>query len=147
MFAGNPFWMHPKTSNLVKSCNLMRVIIGKIWWWYLNSVLSNLNITDFFTHTSAPLWGATSWGGQSMNEKISHFHITQNWIEISPPNFHQLLTSSDYNFSPNLKFFGALKTDCLPKQFLTSQGRGRLIFWATTSKLCEKPFFFKMFNW
>ena len=29
VLAGNPFWMHPKTSNLVKSCYLMRLITDK----------------------------------------------------------------------------------------------------------------------
>ena len=89
---------------------------------------------------------STSWGG-SPREKITKNTITQKCFEISPPNFYQLKISSEVNFSQILMGIAWKMVLPRPWPFETSQGRGRLIFWATTSKFGEKTHLLMIFKW
>ena len=85
VLAGNPFWVHQKTSNLVKSCNLLRLISGKNlvvisqfsfeqfkYYWFFHSYFSSLMRGHFmrglkygrknqsFSYYSKLNWGITT---------------------------------------------------------------------------------------
>ena len=85
--------------------------------------------------------------GLSLINKISQIWITQKCFEILTPNFYQLKYLWESKFSPNLKFLDALVLNFQPKWLKTSEGRGRLIFWGTSSKFGEKAYLLKMYKW
>ena len=78
--------------------------------------------------------------GGTLKKKNFQIWISQSWLEISTPNFHQLLTSMGTRFVQNLKALGASDLDFPPKASKTSNGRGRPIFWATPLKFGENAF-------
>ena len=93
-----------------------------------------------------PLWTGSFWKlffyvvGDTWKTKNFKIWISQKWFEISTPNFHQLFTSICTRFVPNLKAFGALDLNFLPKMSKTSNGRSGSIFWATPFKFGENSF-------
>ena len=89
---------------------------------------------------------STSWG-RSPREKSTKNTITQKCFEISQPNFYQLKISSEVNFSQSLMGIAWKMVLPCPWPFQTSQGRGRLIFWATPSKFGEKTHLLIIFKW
>ena len=68
-------------------------------------------------------------------------------VEKSQPNFYQLKISWEVNFSQILMGIAWKMVLPRPWPFETSQGRGRLIFWATTSKFGEKTHLLMIFKW
>ena len=66
-------------------------------------------------------------GGKLKRQNI-WFWISQKWIEISTPNFHQLLTSMKTRFALKIKVIGAQNLDFLPKTLKTSHSVGCPIF-------------------
>ena len=62
--------------------------------------------------------------GGTLKKKNFQIWISQSWLEISTPNFHQLLTSIGTRFVQNLKALGALDLDFPPKASKTSNGLG-----------------------
>ena len=85
--------------------------------------------------------------GKESREKITKNTITQKCFEISQPNFYQLKISSEVNFSQSLMGIAWKMVLPCPWPFQTSQGRGRLIFWATPSKFGEKIHLLIIFKW
>ena len=85
--------------------------------------------------------------GKESREKITKNTITQKCFEISQPNFYQLKILSEVNFSQILMGIAWKMVLPRPWPFETSQGRGRLIFWATTSKFGEKTHLLMIFKW
>ena len=75
------------------------------------------------------------------------FNSGENCFEISQPNFYQLKISWEVNFSQILMGIAWKMVLPRPWPFETSQGRGRLIFWATTSKFGEKTHLLMIFKW
>ena len=65
--------------------------------------------------------------GGTLKEKIFQIWISQSWLKISTPNFHQLLTYIGTRFVQNLKTLGALDLNFPPKASKTSNGCGRPI--------------------
>ena len=47
--------------------------------------------------------------GKEFEEQNGQIRITQKWLEISTPKFHQLLTSMKTRFVPKIKVLGASK--------------------------------------
>ena len=76
-----------------------------------------------------------SWG--ICRNKSFQFGISQKWLEISTPKFHQLLTSMKTLFVQKIKVIGAQNLDFPPKTSKTSNGRGRPNFWAMPLKFGE----------
>ena len=62
--------------------------------------------------------------GKELEEQNGQIRITQKWLEISTPKFHQLLTSMKTRFVPKIKVIGAQNLDFPPKTSKTSNGRG-----------------------
>ena len=120
-------------------------------WWKFGVDISNhfweiQNLT-FFHSNSFPLAYKNSFRklffyivGDTWKTKNLEFWISQKWFEISTPNFHQLFTSIGTRFVLNLKAFGALNLNFLPKMSKTSNGRSGSIFWATPFKFGENSF-------
>ena len=80
--------------------------------------------------------------GGTLKKKNFQIWISQSWLEISTPNFHQLLTFVGTHFAQNLKALGASDLDFPPKASKTSNGRGRSIFWATPLKFGVNAFLY-----
>ena len=78
--------------------------------------------------------------GGTLKKKNFQIWISQSWLEISTPNFHQLLTSIGTHFVQNFKALSASDLDFPPKVSKTSNGRGRSNFQATPSKFGENSF-------
>ena len=53
--------------------------------------------------------------GDTEKDEIGQFWISQKWLEISTPNFHQLLTSIKTRFVQKIKVIGTQNLDLLPK--------------------------------
>ena len=62
--------------------------------------------------------------GKELEEQNGQIRITQKWLEISTPKFHQLLTSMKTRFVQKIKVIGAQNLDFPPKTSKTSNGRG-----------------------
>ena len=82
--------------------------------------------------------------GKELEEQNGQIRITQKWLEISTPKFHQLLTSMKSRFVPKIKVIGAQNLDFLPKTSKTSKGRGGRNFWATPLKFGENWYWPKL---
>ena len=120
-------------------------------WWKFGVDISNhfweiQNLT-FFHSNSFPLAYKNSFWKlflyakrKELQWKNVKFWISQNWFEISTPNFHQLFTSIGTHFVPNLKAFGGSALDFPPKASKTFNGCSRPFFWATPFKFGEKSF-------
>ena len=63
--------------------------------------------------------------GKELEEQNGQIRITQKWLEISTPKFHQLLTSMKTHFVQKIKVIGAQNLNFPPKTFKPSKGRGR----------------------
>ena len=120
-------------------------------WWKFGDDISNhfweIQNLRFFVFQVSPTMYKNNFQklfsyivGDTWKRKNLRFWISQKWFEISTPNFHQLLTSIGTHFVPNLKAFGALDLDFLPKTSKTSNGCGRPNFWATPFKFGENSF-------
>ena len=53
--------------------------------------------------------------GTKSESQNGQSRITQKWLEISAPNFHQLLTSMKTRFVQKIKVIGAQNLDFPPK--------------------------------
>ena len=62
--------------------------------------------------------------GKELEEQNGQIRITQKWLEISTPKFHQLLTSMKTRFVQKIKVIGAQNLNFLPKTSKTSNVRG-----------------------
>ena len=60
-----------------------------------------------------------------LEEQNGQIRITQKWLEISTPKFHQLLTSMKTRFVQKIKVIGAQNLNFPPKMSKPSKGRGR----------------------
>ena len=116
-------------------------------WWKFGVDISNqlwdIQIWKFFFFKVPPTRYKNSFWklvGGTLRKKNFQIWISQSWLKISTPNFHQFLTSIGTRFEQNLKALGALDLDFPPKPFKTSNGRGRSIFWATPLKFGESSF-------
>ena len=49
--------------------------------------------------------------GKELEEKNGQIKITQKWLKISTPKFHQLLTSMKTRFVQKIKVIGAQNLD------------------------------------
>ena len=63
--------------------------------------------------------------GKELEEQNGQIRITQKWLEISTPKFHQLLTSMKTRFVQKIKVIGAQNLNFLPKTSKPSKGCGR----------------------
>ena len=118
-------------------------------WWKFGVDISNhfweiKNLT-FFHSNSFPLAYKNSFRklffylmGNELKRQNGWVWISQRWFEILIPNFHQLYLIGT-RFVPNMKVLGAQNLDFPPKTSKTSNGHGRLSFWATPSKFWENP--------
>ena len=82
--------------------------------------------------------------GKELEEQNGQIRITQKWLEISTPKFHQLLTSMKTRFVPKIKVIGAQNLDFPPKTSKTSNGRGGPNFWAMPLKFGENWYWPKL---
>ena len=82
--------------------------------------------------------------GKELEEQNGQIRITQKWLEISTPNFHQLLTSMETRFVQKIKVIGAQNLNFPPKTYKTSKGRGGPNFWATPLKFGENWYWSKL---
>ena len=125
-----------------------RVTIEVNNWWKFGFDISNqlwdIQIWKFFFFKVPPTRYKNSFWklflylvGGTLRKKNFQIWISQSWLEISTPNFHQLLRSIGTRFAQNLKALGASDLDFPPKASKTSNGRGRSIFWATPLKFGE----------
>ena len=114
-------------------------------WWKFGVDISNhfweiQNLRFFLFQVSPTMYENSFWKlflyivGDTWKRKNLRFWISQKWFEISTPNFHQLFTSIGTHFVLNLKAFGDLDLDFLPKASKTSNGHSGPIFWATLFK-------------
>ena len=120
-------------------------------WWKFGVDISNhfweIQNWRFCLYNSSPTRYKNSFWklflylvGGTLRKKNFQFCISQRWLEISTPNFHQLLTSMRTRFVQNLKDIGGLDLDFPPKVSKTSKGHGGPIFWATLLKFGENAF-------
>ena len=79
--------------------------------------------------------------GKELEEQNVQIRITQKWLEISTPKFHQLLTSMKTRFVQKVKVIGAQNLDFPPKTSKTSNGRGSPIFEPHPSNLVRIHYF------
>ena len=63
--------------------------------------------------------------GKELEEQNGQIRITQKWLEISTPKFHQLLTSMKTRFVQKIKVIGAQNLNFPPKTSKPSKGHGR----------------------
>ena len=62
--------------------------------------------------------------GKELEDQNGQIKITQKWLEISTPKFHQLLTSMKTRFVQKIKVIGAQNLDFPPKTCKTWNGPG-----------------------
>ena len=124
-------------------------------WWKFGVDISNhfweIQILRFFVFQVSPtMYKNSFWKlflyvvGKELEEQNGQIRITQKWLEISTPKFHQLLTSMKTRFVPKIKVIGAQNLDFPPKTSKTSNGRGGPNFWATPLKFGENWYWPKL---
>ena len=130
-----------------------RVSIEMHKWWNFGVDISNhfFAIWPFCLFNSLPTRYKNSFWklflyvvGKELEEQNGQIRITQKWLEISTPKFHQLLTSMKTRFVPKIKVIGAQNLDFPPKTSKTSNGCGGPNFWAMPLKFGENWYWPKL---
>ena len=141
--AGNSKPVHQETSNLVKIWILMSTLTGKNLVSISLTILEKFKIEDFvfsIPHLVGKISSIFYLLGEEIKRQNLQFWISQEWFEVSVPNFYQLLTFIGTRFVQILMGLGASDLDFLPKTSKTSNWRGRSKFWATLFKFGENSF-------
>ena len=132
-----------------------RVLIEVNNWWNFGVDISNhfwvILIWPFFSSNSFPTTYKNNFQklflyvvGKELEEQNGQIRITQKWLKVSTPKFHQLLTSIKSRFVQKIKVIGAQNLDFPPKTSKTSNGRGGPNFWAMPLKFGENWYWPKL---
>ena len=105
VLAGNPFWLHPKTSNLVKSCNLIRLTTGENLVVISQTISEKFKINRFVSSIYSPRgnkiifknYFITSWG-IDWKDKTVNFEFLRDGLRYH----HQIFTSCQTLWEPAL---------------------------------------------